>query len=71
MIKSEPVRDIVLYVRIQEVNKKFIEEKSRLANLDEASFVDRLITGLRTTEDGQKFVALDVEIDGSKKRRVR
>ena len=71
MIKSEPIRDTILYTRISKVNKEFIEKKANEANMDEAPFLDRVLTALRTTEEGQAMMAFDVDIDNAPKRRVK
>jgi hypothetical protein len=67
MIKASAVRDATLYVRISDENKKFISEKARLANMEEAPFVDEVLTQLRTTEEGQALIALDIDVEGKRK----
>lgn len=71
MINVEPHRNSILYARIQKANKDMLREKAKQANLDEAVFLDRLLTALRTTEEGQAMMAFDVDIDNAPKRRAK
>jgi len=46
---TQPKRDTVLFVRIEEVNKKFVDKEAKANNfVDTASYVNALITKLRT-----------------------
>ena len=70
-IKPQPARKAIIYARVQKVNKDMLADKSKLAGMDEAPFLDCVLTAIRTTEEGQALVALDTDIEGSKARRSR
>lgn len=71
MIQAEPKRDVTLFARIQTINKEMIKKYAEAANMDEAPFVDRLLTVLRTTTEGKKIMALDTESVGDAGNKVK
>jgi hypothetical protein len=53
IVNTEPKRDAVLFVRVQEKNKKYVEREAKKAGFkDAATWVDKLLTSLR--EKGEK-----------------
>jgi hypothetical protein len=48
VVNTQPKRDTVLFVRIQDENKKFLDKKAKEGKFpDTASYVDALVTKMR------------------------